>query len=58
MELRHKLKIHPVNPHNKSQWHEDGGNDREHLHYLVHTRVLCVDMNIHQAGSEVFIRIQ
>lgn len=35
MQLRHVLEIHTVNSNNKSEWYEDGGDDREDAHHFV-----------------------
>ena len=49
LQLRHVLEVHAVDPRQKGEGHEDGGDDGEDLHDLVQAVADAGEIDIQQA---------
>jgi len=52
-KLRHIFEIHAVNTGEEGQGYEDGGNDGQDLHHLVHFVAHTGEIDIERAGDGV-----
>ena len=57
MQFRDVVEVHSVDAGDEGQGNEDRGDDRQHLHDLVHPVADAGKVEIHDAGQQVPLRL-